>query len=66
MEERALNILYTVLYTAILAWMLYRHQRSIDGRWGIGSYILLSYVLYPIIGAFWFFDQDNIYKSFQE
>ena len=61
MEERALNIIYTVLYTAILAWMLYRHQRSVDDRWGIGSYILLSYVLYPIIGAFWFFNQNNIY-----
>lgn len=61
MEERALNISYTVLYTAILAWMLYRHQRSVDGRWGIGGYILLSYVLYPIIGAFWFFNQNNIY-----
>lgn len=65
MEERALNILYTVLYTALLAWMLYRHQRSIEGRWGIGSYILLSYVLYPIIGAFWFFDQDNIYGDIE-
>ena len=65
MEERALNILYTVLYTALLAWMLYRHQQSIEGRWGIGSYILLSYVLYPIIGAFWFFDQDNIYGDIE-
>ena len=65
MEEKALNILYTVLYTALLAWMLYRHQRSIEGRWGIGSYILLSYVLYPIIGAFWFFDQDNIYGDIE-
>ena len=65
MEERALNILYTILYTALLAWMLYRHQRSIEGRWGIGSYILLSYVLYPIIGAFWFFDQDNIYGDIE-
>ena len=45
--------------------MLYRHQRSIEGRWGIGSYILLSYVLYPIIGAFWFFDQDNIYGDIE-
>ena len=65
MEEKALNIFYTVLYTALLAWMLYRHQRSIEGRWGIGSYILLSYVLYPIIGAFWFFDQDNIYGDIE-
>lgn len=65
MEESILNISYTVLYTAILAWMLYRHQRSVDGRWGIGSYILLSYVLYPIIGAFWFFDQDNIYGDIE-
>lgn len=65
MEERTLNIIYTVLYTALLAWMLYRHQRSVDGRWGIGSYILLSYVLYPIIGAFWFFDQNNIYGDIE-
>lgn len=65
MEDRALDILYTVLYTTLLAWMLYRHQRTVEGHWGIGSYILLSYVLYPIIGAFWFFNPNNIYGDIE-
>ena len=57
----AWDILYTVIYVAILSYMLIRHQRRMDGRWGIGSYTLLSYILYPIIGAFWFFSSSRIY-----
>lgn len=55
------DILYTVIYVAILGYMLFYHQRQMDGRWGVGSYILLSYLLYPIVGAFWFFNPHNVY-----
>ena len=56
-----LEIFYTILYIAMLAWILWRHQRQNDGRWGVGSYTILSYLLFPIIGALWFFDSGTTY-----
>ncbi len=55
------DILYTIIYIVLLSCMLIHHQRQMDGRWGVGSYTLLSYILYPIIGAFWFFSPTRIY-----
>ena len=59
------DIIYTIIYIALLIWILWRHQRQTEGRWGIGSYILLSYILYPIIGALWFFDPYRIYGEIE-
>lgn len=55
------DIVYTIIYIALLIGMLWWHQRQTEGRWGIGSYTLLSYILYPIIGALWFFDPYRTY-----
>lgn len=60
-EIGSIDILYTFIYVAILCFMLWYHQRQTDGRWGVGSYALLSYIIYPIIGAFWFFDPNHLY-----
>lgn len=59
------DIIYTIIYIALLIWILWRHQRKTEGRWGIGSYILLSYILYPIIGALWFFDPYRVYGEIE-
>ena len=61
----ATDILYTLLYIGLMGYILLRHQRQNDGRWGIGSYTLLSYFIYPVIGAFWFFNPDNIYGEIE-
>ena len=55
------DIVFTIIYIALLGGMLWRHQRQTDGRWGIGSFTLLSYIIYPIIGALWFFNSERIY-----
>ena len=60
-ESFGTDILYTIIYIVLLSYMLIRHQRQMDGRWGVGSYTLLSYIVYPIIGAFWFFSPTRIY-----
>lgn len=49
------DILYTLLYIGFLSFMLWKHQKQTDNHWGAGSVILLSYLIYPIVGAFWFF-----------
>ena len=59
------DIVYTIIYIALLVWMLWWHQRQTEGRWGIGSYTLLSYIIYPIIGALWFFDPNRIYGEIE-
>lgn len=45
----------------MLLYMFRRHQKQTDGRWGIGSVTLLSYIIYPILGAFWFFRPIPLY-----
>lgn len=55
------DIIYTSVYVALLAFFFFRHQRQNEGRWGVGSWTLCSYILYPIVGAFWFFSYDSIY-----
>ena len=62
-ESLETDILYTTIYIAILCIMLWQHQRKINNRWGVGSVILLSYIIYPIIGAFWFFEPIPLYIS---
>lgn len=59
------DIIYTLVYVALLAFFFFRHQRRNEGRWGVGSWILFSYILYPIIGAFWFFIPNNIYGDIE-
>lgn len=56
-----MDILYTIIYVALLSYMLIRHQRKTNNRWGVGSYTLLSYILYPLIGALWFFNSSRVY-----
>jgi len=60
------DILLTVMYVAILLWMLIHHQRLTEWRWGAGSYILTSYIIYPIVGAFWFFAPYLLYGEIEE
>lgn len=55
------DILYTALYIGLMGVMLISHQRRNEGRWGIGSYTLLSYFIYPIVGIFWFFNPIHTY-----
>lgn len=55
------DILYTIIYVVLLAWVLRVHQRRTNGQWGSGSIILLSYIIYPFIGAFWLFSPTIIY-----
>lgn len=64
-ETITTDILFTLVYVALLAFFFHRHQRRNEGRWGIGSWILFSYILYPIIGAFWFFSSNNIYGEIE-
>lgn len=59
------DIIYTIVYVALLAFFFHRHQRRNEGRWGVGSWTLFTYILYPIIGAFWFFSSDNIYGDIE-
>lgn len=55
------DITYTILYIALLCYVFWHHQRRINYRLGVASVTLLSYIIYPIIGAFWFFSTDTIY-----
>ena len=55
------DILYTALYIGLMGGLLMHHQRLNEGRWGIGSYTLLSYFIYPIVGIFWFFNPMHLY-----
>lgn len=56
-----MDILYTIIYVALLSYILICHQRKTNNRWGVGSYTLLSYILYPLIGALWFFNSSRAY-----
>lgn len=60
-EIGSIDIVYALIYIVLMACIFWRHQRQIEWRWGAGSIILLTYVLYPIVGAFWFFDPNRPY-----
>lgn len=55
------DILYTLIYIAIMATLFGVHLRKNEGRWGVGTYTLLSFLIYPIIGIFWFFNPNTPY-----
>lgn len=57
------NILCVLIYVVILCVMLLKHQHSTQCRWGAGSWILFSYIIYPIIGAFWYFNPNTPYDD---
>ena len=58
------DITYTAIYILILLVLYWRHRRNSINKWGIGNMLLLSYVLYPIIGCFWYFNHNSPYREF--
>jgi oligosaccharide repeat unit polymerase len=58
------DIAYTAIYILILLTLYWRHRQHSENKWGIGNMLLLSYVLYPIIGCFWYFNTQSPYRLF--
>lgn len=58
------DIAYTAIYILILLVLYWRHRQHSENKWGIGNILLLSYVLYPIIGCFWYFNTQSPYRLF--
>lgn len=61
----ALDIFYVSIYIAILCVVLFWHMRRTNGRLGVSGVILISYIAYPIVGAFWFFHTPILYGEIE-